>query len=252
MYTVICIDDNPWILDDIRRTFDFAANGFEVAGEFTCAEDALPAILSLRPDLIISDIRMGQMSGLDLAGICREQGLDSIIVLLSGYERFDYAQAALRYQVFDYLLKPIDDHRVKELMERIRHTLHRKTAAAAPDTTDPFRKITDYIEAHYSQSISLNDVADHVHMNRTYVSELFTRRAGMSFPQYKAQVRIRHACDMIERGKTSMTDIAFAVGFESLSRFSRVFSQIKGVSPQQYRQQLRQEPTRGTDPEDHN
>lgn len=89
-------------------------------------------------------------------------------------------------------------------------------------------------------------------MNRTYVSELFTRKAGMSFPQYKAQVRIRHACSMIEHGNTSMTDIAFAVGFESLSRFSRVFSQIKGVSPQQYRQQLKQEQIREADPEEHN
>jgi len=240
MYTVITIDDNPWILDDVRRTFDFSSNGFELAGEFTCAEDALPVILSVRPDLIVSDIRMGKMSGLDLAGICRENGLDSIIVLLSGYERFEYAQAAFRHQVFDYLLKPIDDHQVKELMERILNALREKTPAAKAGVREPFQQITEYIEAHYGHSISLNDVADHVHMNRTYVSELFTKNAGMSFPQYKAQVRIRHACSMIERGESSMTDIAFAVGFESLSRFSRVFSQIKGISPQQYRQQFKQ------------
>lgn len=248
MYTVITIDDNPWILDDIRRTFDFSSYGFEVAGEFTSAEDALPVILSVRPDLIVSDIRMGKMSGLDLAGICRENGLDSVIVLLSGYERFDYAQTALRYQVFDYLLKPIDDSRVQELMERILSVLNEKTPAVKP-ANDAFLQITDYIEAHYSQSISLGDVADLVHMNRTYVSELFTRNAGMSFPQYKAQVRIRHACEMIEQGGQNMTDIAFAAGFESLSRFSRVFSQIKGISPQQYRQQLRQPPAEPTGPE---
>lgn len=245
MYTVITIDDNPWILDDIRRTFDFASNGFEVAGEFTSAEEALPVILSTCPDLIVSDIRMGKISGLDLAGICRENGLDSIIVLLSGYERFDYAQTAIRHQVFDYLLKPIDDSRVQELMERILSALHEKAPASKPGTNDTFRQITDYIEAHYGQSISLNDVADLVHMNRTYVSELFTRNAGMSFPQYKAQVRIRHACEMIEQGGQSMTDIAFAAGFESLSRFSRVFSQLKGMSPQQYRQQFK----RTSDPE---
>lgn len=245
MYTVITIDDNPWILDDIRRTFDFASNGFEVAGEFTSAEEALPVILSIRPDLIVSDIRMGKISGLDLAGICRENGLDSIIVLLSGYERFDYAQTAIRHQVFDYLLKPIDDSRVQELMERILSALHEKAPASKPGTNDTFRQITDYIEAHYGQSISLNDVADLVHMNRTYVSEFFTRNAGMSFPQYKAQVRIRHACEMIEQGGQSMTDIAFAAGFESLSRFSRVFSQLKGMSPQQYRQQFK----RASDPE---
>lgn len=249
MYTVITIDDNPWILDDIRRTFDFSSNGFEVAGEFTSAEDALPAILSIRPDLIVSDIRMGKMSGLDLAGILRENGVDSIIVLLSGYERFDYAQTAFRYQVFDYLLKPIDDSRVQELMERILNALREKTPSPVPGTKDVFEQITDYIEANYSHSIFLGDVADLVHMNRTYVSELFTRNAGMSFPQYKAQVRIRHACEMIEQGGQSMTDIAFAAGFESLSRFSRVFSQIKGMSPQQYRHQLKQTQT---DPEGRN
>ena len=183
---------------------------------------------------------MGRISGLDLAGICRENGLDSIIVLLSGYERFDYAQTALRYQVFDYLLKPIDDQQVQELMDRILEALREKAPASKAGVRDPFQQITEYIEAHFAQSLSLGDVADYVHMNRTYVSELFTKKAGISFSQYKAQVRIRHACEMIEQGGYRLTDIAFSVGFESLSRFSRVFSQIKGVSPQQYRQQLKQ------------
>ena len=241
MYSVIIIDDNPWILSDFRRTFAFEENGFQVTGEFDSAEEALPAILQSPPDLIVSDIRMGRMSGLDLARTCREHGLDTIIVLVSGYERFDYAQTALRYQVFDYLLKPIDDNQVRELMGRIKDALGEKAASDRPTVKDAYQQIVDYIEAHYSEGITLSDVAEHVHMNRTYVSELFNKNAGISFTRYRAQVRIHHACEMIRQGGASMTDIAFAVGFESLSRFSRVFSQIKGLSPQQYRHSLKQQ-----------
>lgn len=241
MYTVITVDDNPWILNDIRRTFDFEKNGFRIAGEYTSAEEALPVILETKPDLIISDIRMEEMSGLDMARHCRENGLESIIVLLSGYERFDYAQEALRYDVFEYLLKPIDDAQVQALMTRILEKMKQRTRKEKTETAtspgDPFSRIPAYMEAHYNEEITLNDIAAYAFLNRTYVSELFPRKTGMSFTRYRNTLRIRHACEMIEKDSGSLTEIALAVGYDNLSRFSRVFRQIRGISPQQYRKE---------------
>lgn len=236
MYTVVIIDDNPWAITDIRQTFDFEHRSFTVTGEFGSAEAALPMILQTPPDLILTDIRMEDMNGLQLAKTLREKGINSLIVLISGYEQFEYAQEALRYEIFDYMVKPLDDRRVEELMNRVRTAL-RKDGDARPDggslgtTLDA---VIRYVEENYMRNITLIDAAEKVYVNKNYLSELFSRKMGVTFTQYKNKVRIRHACEMIDSGVRSMTEIAMAVGFESSSRFSKVFRQYKGMKPQDY------------------
>ncbi|MCQ2457528.1 MAG: AraC family transcriptional regulator [Clostridia bacterium] len=100
---------------------------------------------------------------------------------------------------------------------------------------DNFQRITEYMEAHYNEQISLQDVASYAYLNRTYVSELFPKKLGMSFTSYRNLLRIRHACVMMEKSSMSLTEISRAVGYDALSSFSRVFRQIMGVPPQQYR-----------------
>lgn len=72
-------------------------------------------------------------------------------------------------------------------------------------------------------------------MNKNYLSDLFSKKLGMTFTHYKNTVRIRKAKQMIDQGTRSLTEVATAVGFDSSSRFSKVFRQLEGISPQQYR-----------------
>jgi YesN/AraC family two-component response regulator len=157
-------------------------------------------------------------------------------VLISGYEQFDYAQLALRYDIFDYLLKPLDDTVTKELMQRILKRLNEKyprPGVGAQNNTLDAAMV--YIEQHYMYDISLNDVAEQVFINKNYLSELFSRKLGVTFSQYKNSVRIRHACEMMDHGSWNMAEIAISVGFDSSSRFSKVFRQHMGMKPQEYR-----------------
>lgn len=235
-FHAVIIDDNPWAIADIRQTFDFERWSFSVTGEFNSAESALPFILQTQPDLILTDIRMEKMNGLDLSRVLREKDIKSLIVLISGYEQFDYAQLALRYDIFDYLLKPLDDTVTKELMQRILRRLNqqypRPSVGAQNSTLDAAML---YIEQHYMHDISLNDVAEKIYINKNYLSELFSKKLGVTFSQYKNSVRIRHACEMMDRGCRNMAEIATSVGFDSSSRFSKVFRQHMGMKPQEYR-----------------
>ena len=107
MRTVMLIDDDIWALADMRETFHFDRYGFEIAGEYRSAEDAVRALETRTPDLIVSDICMSAGSGLDLAALCAEKYPDTVIILVSGHERFDFAREAIRQGVFAYLLKPL-------------------------------------------------------------------------------------------------------------------------------------------------
>lgn len=246
VYRAVIIDDDKWALEDIRQSFAFESHGFALAGMFANAEDALVAILRDPPDLIISDIRMRRNSGLDMVRILRENRIDSVVVLVSGYDDFAYAQAAFRYGVFDYLLKPIDDAQVQDLMRRIRaHTQERRASQAPAYTKDVIGEALQYIDAHYTRSLTLEELASVLHTNKNHLSQLISKRLGMPFTQYKNTLRIQLAKSRIQAGDTSLTDIAYSVGFDSLSRFSKVFKQLTGLSPQQYKKALTGSPRDG-------
>lgn len=236
MYTAVIIDDNPWAISDIRQTFAFEKRGFEVMGEFGSAEAALPALLENPPDLILTDIRMENMNGLELSATLRDKGVKSMIVLISGYEQFDYARQALRCDVFDYLLKPIDDAAVEDLMLRVIKRLGENEDAAGPNgpKNSSLEAALSYIEKHYAQDITLGELADCIYINKNYLSELFSKKLGVTFTQYKNSVKIRHACELLDAGNRNMTEIAMTVGFDSGSRFSKVFRQHMGMKPQEY------------------
>lgn len=108
MYSVIIVDDEPWAIKGIRNAFDWNTYGFEVTGQFTSAHKALAYINEQRPDLVFTDIRMPEISGLDLIRATKESGLDVEFVIVSGFSEFAYAQEALRNGALDYFLKPID------------------------------------------------------------------------------------------------------------------------------------------------
>lgn len=243
MYRAMIVDDDKWAIEDIRKSFRFHDWGFEVVGEYNNAEDALAMILRAPPDLVISDIRMSKNSGLDMARICREQGVRTLFVIVSGYDSFSYVQDAFRYGVFFYLLKPIEDGQVCELMQRIRAQLDaREQPEEKVYTNDSFGKALIYIDGNFTAPITLESVANALYINKNYLSQLFSKRLGITFTHYRNSLRVHYAKQLIREGEHNMTLLAEKVGFESLSQFSKVFKQIEGSSPQQYRHGLAPRP----------
>jgi Response regulator containing CheY-like receiver domain and AraC-type DNA-binding domain len=119
MYSVIIIDDEPWAIKGIRNAFDWSKYGFEITGQFTSVHKAFEFICEECPDLVFTDIRMPEISGLDLMKMTKEKGLDVDFVVVSGFAEFAYAQEAIRYGALDYFLKPIDIEMADSLIEKL-------------------------------------------------------------------------------------------------------------------------------------
>ncbi len=126
MYRVILIDDEPWTLQGIAQTFHWREYDFEVAGSYTFATQALQEILEKKPDAVFTDIRMPIISGIEILNAIRKNGLDTEIIIISGFGQFDYAQEAIKQGAFDYILKPVDDEATDQLLERLRRKLNQK------------------------------------------------------------------------------------------------------------------------------
>lgn len=119
MYRVIIVDDEQWALIGIRKFIQLGGGQFNIIYETTNPVDALEAICRLRPDLVFTDIRMPEISGIDLIEKARQQGIGAEFIIISGFSEFSYAQQALRAGALDYLLKPLDIPNAAAILDKI-------------------------------------------------------------------------------------------------------------------------------------
>ena len=106
---LLFVDDEPLVRRGLQSLVDWKAQGFSVQGEAGDGEEALEALLSLRPDIVLLDVRMPGMSGVEVMRRAREAGFRGKFILLTGYAEFAYARAAIRCGATDYLLKPVNN-----------------------------------------------------------------------------------------------------------------------------------------------
>ncbi len=126
MYSVLLVDDEYWSLDGLRMLFDWDSMGFYVIDQVTDASEAFDIICSKNPDVVFTDIRMPEITGIELLNMSRQAGMSSEFVIMSGFAEFEYAQEALRFGAFDYHLKPIDPEISMPLLQKLKIRLEQK------------------------------------------------------------------------------------------------------------------------------
>lgn len=130
MMNVLLVDDEPWVLEGLRTMVDWNRLGFQVCGEAINSNDAFQQIQEHRPELVITDINMPEISGLEL--IEKSNRLlphPPKFVVLSGYDDFQYALTAMQQRVVEYLLKPIDDEEIETLLLKLAEQIQEETAS---------------------------------------------------------------------------------------------------------------------------
>lgn len=123
MYKLFIIDDEPLILKGIRNIIDWNAYGFDEIRTFSNPLKAHEAILESKPDVILADIKMPMMTGLDLLESCRKEDVKSLFVLVTAYSEFEYAKQAVENGAFSYVLKPLNRKLMLALAEKLRDSL---------------------------------------------------------------------------------------------------------------------------------
>lgn len=237
MYKAIIIDDEPWTIIDIEKTFALNDMGFEIAGSFRSPLKALPAIVSKKPDLIITDIRMPGMTGLELMQKVRAQNIHCAFIVVSGYSDFMYAKEAISYGVSGYCLKPLNPEETSLCLKRVKEQLDERTdAPAATQYFDhTFDTMLNYMNTHFSEKLTLKSLADNFDLNPNYCCSLFTKYLGKTFSQYLTELRINEAQSLLRTTNYSLEQIASLTGYSDYFYFSKVFKKQCTYSPKEYR-----------------
>lgn len=128
MIKVFLVEDEAIIRRGIKNKIPWETEGFEFVGEASDGELAYPMIKKTKPDIVITDIKMPFMDGLELSAIIRKEMPDTKIIILSGYNEFDYAKTAISLGVTDYQLKPISSEKLLETIKRVAEIIREERA----------------------------------------------------------------------------------------------------------------------------
>ncbi len=183
MYKLVIVDDEQKILDGLADLFPWENIGFEVSGRFTGAVSALEFIEKNPVDVVMTDIKMPGMDGLSFAERIKKDP-NRMVVILSSYSDYEFMRKALKVEVEDYLLKPINYGELSECFEKLRGILDEKNQVTAEDNAPYYDKIIrlidNYIEDNY-QRASLVSAAENVGISAGYLSKIYKeKRASAS------------------------------------------------------------------------
>lgn len=164
MYKVLIVDDEALIRTGLRCIVDWNECGFEICGEASNGEDALAFIKENRPELVLMDIRMPKLPGLEVVRYCHENSLPTRFIIISGYSDFKYAQEAIRYGVENYLTKPIDDEELLATVLKIKTNLDKKNRSS---------NHLELMKSKAKDAILHDIVLGNISLEKTYNSEDF-------------------------------------------------------------------------------
>ena len=241
MYKVIIIDDEPWTIIDIEQTFALDDMGFEIVGTYRTPQKALPAIVSKKPDLVITDIRMPGMTGLELIKKVREKHINCEFIIVSGYSDFSYAKEAIDYGVVGYCLKPLDSKETANCLKRVKQILDdRSVSMEIPMyVNDSFENILNYMNTHFSEKITLKSLSEAFDINPNYCCTLFSKHLGKTFSHYLTEIRMNEAQTLLKSTNYPLEKVAELVGFTDYFYFSKVFKKYCSYSPKEYQIRFR-------------
>ncbi len=271
MIKVLIVEDELYTRKGLIETTPWEECSCTVVGEARDGAEGLRMIEELSPDLVITDVRMPRMSGIEMIKFYNSTlkgsmgNRDIAFIILSGHEDFHYAQKAISLGVKEYLLKPIDDNILIQSLQKMSTTLcQTKTSIGYQGTSlslpvnlkaDLYREISTheyhpesitgkslylkkaiaYIERNYIEGISIKDVAQLLAITESYLSRIFKSETNHTFLEYLSWYRIKKACELMKEEDIRIYQIAELVGFEDSCYFSSVFKKYLGKTPTEVR-----------------
>ena len=242
MYSLIIVDDEVKIREGIANLFPWEQNGFEIKGLFSNGKQALDYLQKNPTDVVMTDIQMPVMNGLELSTFIANEFPDTIHVFLTGYQDFQYMHTAILNRAADYLLKPIKYEELLTCIENIRKKLDKKNNIRTEPSVDSsyygqiIARVQEYLKTNY-RTATLEEAAVTVNLSPNYLSKIFKEKSGMGFSDYLNRIRMEKAAELLKDISYKHYEIADLIGYDNPKNFSRAFKQYYHVTPREVRDQ---------------
>lgn len=232
MATVLIVDDEELSRLVLRKLITRFFPDAQIVGEAENGRLAVELAQTLAPDIVLMDIKIPGVNGLDAAARIREIRPDTRILIISAYDSFGFAQRAVNAGLSGYLLKPV---REEEFI-----SLFGKAAASLPPVPLTLRtRIEGAINSLSFQELSLDRTAEVLGMSPQYLSRSFKDLFGMKFVEYITMKKIEAAKEMLKAGSPTVPELCSRLGWSDTAHFTRLFKEQTGHSPKAWGNALR-------------
>lgn len=263
MYRVVVVEDSVLLRKGLVHTTDWLSLGCEVVGEASNGIEGAALIMSQKPDLVITDIRMPGATGLEMMEKVAGKS-EAKFLIITAYNEFDYARRALQMGAVDYLSKPIEDGALEKAIGKVTamldeekgyRTFKEKLAGVGDSKIMLFKEylghgksvseshvesIVRFIEGHYREAIGMKDICHALQVSETHSNRLMKEVTGYTVIDYLQNYRIKRACELLSDPSAKIFEIADQVGIRDQRYFSVVFKRLVGVTPREFQNHLQE------------
>lgn len=245
MLKILIAEDEDIIRKGLVFTIDWLSMDCVVVAEAADGEDGLQKIIESKPDLVITDIKMPKMDGIQMV----REGLKHAkfkTIFLTSYAEFEYARKAIELRAYDYLVKPVDENKIIEVIQGLQDQPDKKENQV-PVSKTPFdlnyymsldksengyvAKAIEKMKEQYNEKISIESIADEVGVSVSYLSRKFKEVTGHSFLDLLNAYRVQQAVRLLNTGKYRVYEISDMTGFSDYKHFCTVFKRYTTMSP---------------------
>jgi len=234
-FNILLVDDDREFREEFRDfLYDYnvleASDGKEALGLLSQPNEI---------DLVILDVVMPGPSGTEVLKRIKELYPNMGVVILTGYGTKDTVIDALKGKADDYMEKPVDIHKARDIIDRL--IKERMPAGEAPPGGQDAKiaRVMRFVERNYDKRLSLEEAAELVALSPKYFSRFFKEKVGIGFSEYRLKVRIEKAAQLLESTDYTIDEISFKVGYENSESFTRLFKKVRGCSPTEHRKACR-------------
>ena len=260
--TVMVVDDEYLIVAGLINIINnFYFPNLTVIG-FSDSEKAYEYMMQETVNVVIADIHMPGINGLDLLSAFRKKSSNCKFIILSGYQEFVYAQKAIKLEVVEYLIKPVDEAELNSILRNLYknfyHIYPEEYNEMLPVNMKVYTKdrsgyskqlqmLLDFIDLHYSRDVSLTKLSELSKLHPNYISSLFVKELNMNYMKYIGGLRLNKALQMLnENIDMPVATLAMNLGYSSERQFYRMFKHLMKLTPNEYREKVVEDIKRGS------
>lgn len=242
MYRCLIIDDEKTAQIAIMKLGRWHHYDIEDPETASDGKEGLRMMREMQPDLVFIDMNMPVLDGCKFLEAAKKEFSTQFIVV-SGYDNFNYVHQALYYGAVDYLLKPIEEELLNKAIEKalrqIDPSLKFSEVAShteRSDADDVIRIIKEYLDNHYCEKLTMQELEDKFGFSSAYLSRLFDSTYGYTIYEYILKLRMNRAKELLEDTTIKIQDISERLSYSDNHYFSKAFKTYYKVSPTQYRE----------------
>lgn len=254
MLRVLIAEDEDMIRKGLIYTIDWLSMGCVVVAEAANGQEGLEKILEYKPDVVIADICMPFLDGIEMIKKASEQ-VRFQSVLLTSYADFEYARRAIEARVCEYLLKPVDEAVLGELMERLGNEIassrQKEQVLEQAELEGGAMNLEYYmqldrsdnqyvsttigiIRERFGERLSIEGISEELGVSASYLSRKFKEITGQTFLDFLNKYRVQQAVQLLNQRIYRISEISEAVGFSDYKHFCSVFKKYTLKSPTKF------------------